>query len=428
MSESRPRTSLRRRIVRWLFVLAAAVTAAIIAQGLAVNEHVERIVWKSLLTVELDHFIQRSREEPEYRWDDTLGFVVYDEARDPLPPALRGLAPGLHDDVELGGKMHVVLVRDVDGHRYLMATDIEEFDRNENKYNLLIIVPAILSLLALGAVMAWSMRRLLQPLSRLAQRVGALRPEQSGQRIPIDDDAGSELVVIAEAFNDYLQRNERFVQRERAFIDSASHELRTPISVIAGASGLALEQDGVPEAARKQMLRVHRAARDVEQLVSLLLVLAKEPSRLAASSDRLALEELLPDIVDDHRRLTGNKDLSLRLEEPLPACEIVAPMPIVQAAIGNLVRNAIENSDRGEIRVRLQADATVTIDDPGHGMSPEEISRLYAQVARGGRDGGGIGLALISRLCEHLGWRLEFSPSPGGGTRTTLRLQPAARA
>ena len=107
----------------------------------------------------------------------------------------------------------------------------------------------------------------------------------------------------------------------------------------------------------------------------------------------------------------------------MPSCQIVAPEAIVQAAIGNLLRNAIENSDRGEIRIRLQADATVVIEDPGHGMSPEEISELYARVARGGRDGGGIGLDLISRLCEHLGWRLVFSSAPGRGTRTTLHLR-----
>jgi len=416
-------SSLRQRIVRWLIAFAAAMTVGIIAQGLAINEYVERIVWKSLLTVELDHFIQRSQAEPGYRWDDTAGFVVFDGARDALPPPLRGLGPGLHDDIEFGGKEYVVLVRDADGRRYALAMDIRQFERDEVEYNLMIIVPATLLLLVLGAAMALGMRRLLQPLSQLAQRIGALRPERSGQRIDIGGNAGSELQVIADAFNDYLRRNEQFVERERTFIDSASHELRTPLSVIAGASELALEQDGMPPPARKQLQRVRRAARDVEQLVSLLLVLAKDPSRLATASDRFALDELLPEIVDDHRALTGGKDLSLALEPP-PHCEVVAPLPIVQAAIGNLLRNAIENSDRGEIRIRLHADATVTIDDPGHGMSPEEISRLYAQVARGGRDGGGIGLALISRLCEHLGWQLEFSPSPGGGTRTTLRLVP----
>ena len=58
-------------------------------------------------------------------------------------------------------------------------------------------------------------------------------------------------------------------------------------------------------------------------------------------------------------------------------------------------------------------------------MSPEEISAIYARVARGGREGGGIGLDLISRLCEHLGWTLRFDKAERG-TRTTLALKPPA--
>ena len=86
----------------------------------------------------------------------------------------------------------------------------------------------------------------------------------------------------------------------------------------------------------------------------------------------------------------------------------MAPLAIVQAAIGNLLRNAIENSDRGEISIALQPDGVVVIEDPGHGMSPEEISAIYARMARGGgREGNGIGLDLIARLCEHLGWILQ---------------------
>lgn len=424
--ERPPRPSLRRRILRWMVALAVFVTIAIISQGLVVNEYVERIIWKSLLTVELDHFIQRIHEDPLYKWDDTAGFVVFVGADDPaLPPPLRGLPPGLHDDIDIGIDEHVALVKDDGGVRYTLAMNIAQFDSDETRYDIAIIAAAAILLVVLAAVIAFSLRHLLQPLSQLAQRIGALRPERGGERVHVAPDASSELTVIADAFNGYLQRNEQFVRRERNFIDSASHELRTPIGVIAGASELALEQPGVPAAALNQMQRVHSAAREVEQLISLLLVLAKDPQRLARNSDRVALEQLLPEIVADHRALTRGKDLRIEVAT-LPHCEIVAPLPIVQVAIGNLLRNAIENSDRGRIRIELQADATVVIDDPGHGMSPEEISKLYTQVARHGRDGGGIGLDLISRLCEHLGWQLDFTGNPEGGTRTTLRLQADA--
>ncbi len=415
-----PRSSLRRRILMGLFGYSALLSIAVVVQGFIVNEHAEHLVWTSLMDTELDHFIERSRTDPDYRWIDTQALALYDSATRPPPRELRGLAAGVHDEVRYGGVEHVVVVREVDGRRLTLALDIDDMEHREFDLALTIAGSAVTTLLLLCAVIFWGARRLVRPLSQMAERIGALRPDQPGQRIQVPEAASSELVVIADAVNDYLQRNDRFVERERAFIDSASHELRTPIAVIAGSTEIARGQPGLPPPARQQLDRIHRTARDVEQLISLLLVLAKDPKRLAASADRFALDQLLPEIVEDHRHLTRGKDLRLALA-PMPPCPVSAPLPIVQAAIGNLLRNAIENSDRGQIVVRLLAPATVVIEDPGHGMSPEEISALYAQVARGGREGGGIGLDLISRLCEHLGWRLSFQAAERG-TRTTLVL------
>ncbi|SFK55032.1 sensor histidine kinase [Lysobacter sp. cf310] len=418
------KSSLRRRILLGLLGFTALLSVAVIAQGIIVNEHVERLVWQTLLESELDHFSERSRVDPNYHWTDTASIKLYD-GRDPkrIPAELRGLPPGVHDDMLVDGIEHVALVRDIDGRRITLSLDISDLETREFDMALTIAGAAITTLLLLSLLIALGVNRLMRPLSTLAERIARLRPDQSGQRIDVPHAASAELVVIADSLNDYLQRNERFVERERAFIDSASHELRTPIAVIVGATELALDQPDLPAPVRHQLGRIRRTSQDVERLISLLLALAKDPARLASAGDRVALDQLLPEIVEDHRQLTRDKDLRLTLA-PLPASAIVAPLPIVQAAIGNLLRNAIEHSDRGEIVIRLQAPATVTIDDPGHGMTPEEISAIYARIARGGgdRDGGGIGLDLISRLCEHLGWTLSFESDVGRGTRTTLVL------
>lgn len=422
---AKTRTGLRRRMLAGLLVYVILLTIAILAHGFVVNEHAEQLVWQTLLNNELDHIEQRRRDDPAFRWVDTDAMSFYDRrAPASLPRALQGLAPGVHDGILVGDSERVVLVRQRDGHQLMLSLDITELESREEDMTLTVAGSAFTLIVLLALAMAWSLNRLLRPLSAMAQEIGTLRPDQPGQRIRIEDSASSELVVIAEALNDYLARNDRFVERERAFIDSASHELRTPIAVIGGASSLALEEPALPPKAHSQLHRIHRTAIAVEKLISLLLVLAKDPRRLTKASDKIALDELLPDILDDHRHLTSGKNLWLTLG-PLPPCEIVAPLPIVQTAIGNLLRNAIENSDSGEIVVRLGDDAQLTIDDPGHGMTPEEISRIYATIARGGgeRGGGGIGIDLISRVCEHLGWRLEFVSGPGSGTRTMLRFR-----
>ncbi|TYT25520.1 HAMP domain-containing histidine kinase [Luteimonas viscosa] len=419
------RSSLGRRTFGWLLGFIAIATLALFAVVHHVHERAEHAVWSALLGTEMDSIVRRMQAEPGYRWQDsdTLRLFLPGER---MPPPLAGMAPGLYDAVDVEGERSAVLVRDVEGAgRLALVLDITDFEALEQlvtRWSLL--AGATLALIAL-VMASLGTARLVRPLSRLAEDIQRLRPEATQQRVVVDGHGSSELFVIADALNGYLSRHELFVERERVFIDTASHELRTPLAVIAGATELALQQPGMPEAARTQVLRAQRTARGVEQLISLLLVLAKDPGRLAGSHDRIALDELIVEIIDDHRYLMQDKELEIEVRD-LPHCEVLAPIGIVQAAIGNLLRNAIENSDQGTIRVSLSADATVTIEDPGHGMSPEEIARIYARMARGsGRDGGGIGLDLLARLCAHLGWALDISSQPGRGTRAMLALRPA---
>jgi signal transduction histidine kinase len=424
------RTGLRLRITLLVVAYMLLLSLAVVYHGNVVNERAEKLVWRSLLDSELDHYLRRRAEDPAYRWRDTDDVALYGEAGGAVaPPKLSGLHPGLHDELRIGGGQRVALVKDIEGRRLVLTLDITEFEAEERHLTTLMAGSALGGLALAGLLIAWGLRRLVKPLSDLTRDIAALRPDRGGQRVAVGRQASAELVVISDAVNDYLARNERFVERERAFIDSTSHELRTPVAVIAGASELALGQPGTPEAVRNQLSRILRTARGVEQLVSLLLVLAKDPQRLAQASDRFALDQLLPEIVDDHRHLCADKDLELRVDAP-SACELVAPLAIVQAAIGNLLRNAIENSDRGVVTVALRPGGVVVIEDPGHGMTPEEISAIYARMARGGggREGSGIGLDLIARLCEHLGWRLRIEPRAPRGTRVTLDLRPALAA
>lgn len=416
------RRSLRARLTYWLCGYAVLLTAAIALQGFLVNEFAEDLVWESLLKRALEHHLQRKAEDPGYQWFDTESLQLYSVPGRSPPPAVAALDDGVHDSFWLDGRETVVLVQHVQGEYYAMVLDITELEAQETKLILFVLGLALALVTVMGLLIAWGLRRSLQPLSSLADDITSLAPDRAGQRIAVGGKASSELHVIANALNDYLRRQEDFVERERVFNSTASHELRTPIAVIAGASELALEQPGLSLAARHQIQRIRRTARDVEQLIALLLTLARDPARLRHSDEVVPLHELLPEIIDDHRHLMEGKALSIVVDE-LATCSVSAPLHIVQAAIGNLLRNAIENSDRGVIHIRLQADATVVIEDPGHGMTPEEISRIYTQIARGGgREGGGIGLELLGRLCEHLGWTLSILSTPGSGTRSFLRL------
>lgn len=420
--------SLRKRLMLGLLGYVALLSVAVALHGLLVNERAEQLVWQTMLTAELDHLEERIARDPNYRWADTSDMALYDSRIPPgIPKSLAKLLPGVHDGILIDGQERVVLVRQEGSRRVVLTLDISDIEAREQDMTLTVIGSALTLLVLLGAFTAWGASRLVEPLALMARRISELRPDQQGRRLQVPDGATVELEVIGRALNDYLARNDRFVERERIFIDMASHELRTPVAVIGGASELALKSAEVPASTRVLLERIRGTAKGVQELINLLLVLAKDPARLPDSSVRISLGEILPAIVDDHRHLTQGKDLVIELDAPRPV-EVAAPPQIVRAAIGNLLRNAIENSDRGAIVVSAQAPATVTILDPGHGMTEDEIGEVYSRMARGGGDrgGSGIGLDLIARLCEHLSWKLSISSIAGGGTAATLVFGPGS--
>lgn len=424
------RPSLARQITVGLVIYGILLTAAVFTHGLLVNEHAERRVWQAMLDAEMADVLDRRRHDPDFSWRNNgkLDLHLLDAAPGTgaaVPARLRDLPPGLHDSVFFDDNEWVVLVRRADGVRYALALDIDGFEAQEWQLVKPVIASSVAFMLLLTVAVYFGGRVFARPLRQLAERIGALAPDRRGQRIEVPDRASSELVVISGALNDYLERNDAFVDRERAFLDTASHELRTPLAVIRSAAQVALAPDASAATTGRQLERIARTTGDVEELISLLLVLARDPARAHAGAEQFRLDEVLPAIVDDHRHLAEGKDLVFVLDPPVPRT-LVAPETVVRMAIGNLLRNAIEHSDRGEIRIGVD-DRGVVIRDPGHGMTPEEISALYARMAREGGRGAGIGLALIARVSEHLGWRLSIESDPGRGTTARLQFEPSDR-
>jgi signal transduction histidine kinase len=417
------RPSLAKRLTIGILVYVVVVALTVATHGYVVNERAERLVWESLLDSELTHFVERRAADPGYRWTDTETLKLYGPASGKaVPPELAALPLGVHDEVfTAGAGPLVVLVASTTDGQAVLALDIAGLERGEQALTMAMAastaaVVALLALLThLGA--GW----LARPLSSIARAIESFSPDQPGQRVVVGRSAPREAVVIADALNAHLRRLEEFVERERAFVNMASHELRTPIAVISGTAEVALDLKVTPPAAEVYLKHILRTTHDMQRLVELLLALAKDPMRLRAATETVELAQLVPPIVADHEFLAKHKELSFVLDVAR-SCAIRAPVQVARAAIGNLLRNAIENSDRGTISIATTDGGQVIIADPGHGMSDAEMSAVYTRLARSGELAGssGIGIELISRLCEHLGWQLRFSSVPDKGTTAVL--------
>lgn len=418
--------SLQRRMLLGLLGFAFVLSVLVFSIGNHVHEHAEHAAWRSLLASELASIQSKSAEDPGYRWQDSDTLRLYPlDQEGPVQAQLRQLHDGLHDGVEVQGRLSAVMIRTGQPlGRLALVLDIADFHELESSAERSALL-AGLALILLTGLAAWiGVGRLVRPLSVLADDIGRLRPGGGGQRVGVAAGGSPELHVIADALNAYIQRNVEFVERERAFLATTSHELRTPVAVIGGAAELALEQPGLPPRAADQVRRVKESAQGMERLIQLLLVLAREPARLAAMCKPIDLAAVVRQVIEDHRHLPGDRQLQLQVGA-LASCTVLAPPGVAETMIGNLLRNAIENSGSGTIMVSLGADACVTIDDPGQGMSPEQLAAIHARLARRGGPGdtgNGIGLELIARLCEHLGWDLRMQSLQPRGTRARLRV------
>lgn len=349
------------------------------------------------------------------------------EAPPGMPAYFATLAPGFYDESRTddfdSDKSYAVLVTPVGAERVVMAVDISDLEDLQNRGSVISLLIAALSALMIGGSIIWLYRCMQGPMQSLAQRMDALDPEQPGQRLPTAF-ALSELNDIAVIVNRHLDRVERFIERERSLLDQASHEFRTPIAVIAGAVDV-LKLHDLPPAAKAPLERIQATTEDLTQIMAALLFLSREPSG-AALSETTRLDRLVAALVDDHAHLVASKSARFVMELLQPL-SLNCPEAIARIVVGNLLRNAAENTYDGAIAVRL-ADGRLSIHDSGAGFDTVAAARRYTQGLRestkhGG--GQGLGLFLIRRVCERFGWRLHISSDPARGTLAEMDFSPA---
>ena len=413
--------------LRTRFLLAASVLVVVLcgAFALAVHQFIE------LLEDEmLNHTLVR--EMQEFRRDvvgrpsavppsagGLSGFIVrsdYDRAT--LPQEIASLSPGVHEDVVIQGRVYYVAVDAVDATRLYLLLDTERVDVLEGD---VIGVAALMGLIALGLAVALGFgmaRAVMRPVTQLANDVAHLDPARRKERLE-NRYANREVGIIAAAFDDYMDRLERVLEREQAFTEDASHELRTPLAIISSAAELLAEEPNLAAASLERVQRIRRAATQMQSLIEALLFLARgEPG---GRLQRCALDQIVREAVDVVSAGAAAKSVDLVVDVQ-PVAVAGAPV-MVACVVNNLLLNAVNFTQSGCINVNL-TPGELTVRDTGIGIPPQDLSRIFERRYRGSQSRGlGLGLYLVSRICDRLGWVIETESAEGQGTTFRVRLR-----
>jgi two-component system sensor histidine kinase KdpD len=216
---------------------------------------------------------------------------------------------------------------------------------------------------------------------------------------------------------------------------SISHDLRTPLAVISGASSALADRELAldPDARVALAGSIAAKARDMSELVSNVLDLLRfESGRVPLRRDWESVDELVGAAFNKVEARLGGHDVEVRLPAELPAVHVDAAL--VTQAIVNLLENASKHTPPGT-HVRILAEAEddalrLVVEDDGPGLPPGDPELLFAKFQRGRSEsdvpGAGLGLAICRAIAEAHGGRARAMNRTGGGARFELTLPTKA--
>lgn len=314
-----------------------------------------------------------------------------------------------------------------EGHRLLVATGPIDMglwpliDFTVDPDNVYFVYLALA--LVIGTVIAvpLTVRSALKNLGLVASAAARIDPDRRGNRLPIEQ-VPREITPLVAAVNEALTRLDAGYERQRRFLASAAHELRTPIAILK----LRLEAFGdepMKASLGRDLLRL-------ELMADQLLDLERLRSRTSPFS-AVDLVALARKVAADLAPLAIASGYDLVVDAEEERVEVDGDSAALERATANLIHNAIQHGGRaGTIVVRVERGGSLIVQDDGPGIPREERDRIFEPFHRlaGGGAGSGLGLNLVSEIAQAHGGRAVVRDGPRGGAAFHLELGRGAGA
>ncbi|MEG3177268.1 HAMP domain-containing sensor histidine kinase [Sphingomonas sp. RB3P16] len=273
-----------------------------------------------------------------------------------------------------------------------------------------IVIILLLALISM-IVTPWIVNRSLAGVNRIAEEARQIDADRRGWRLS-EAKVPREILPLVRAVNDVLHRLDEGYERQRRFIASAAHELRTPIAI------LSLKIDAADDAATRRLgSDVQRLATLAEQLLDFqrLDAVGVEGAVDLASLVKHVAAELAPLLIAADRTIEVVVDTAWPIRGDAGAIERV---------VTNLVQNAIDHGGR-QVVIRV-VGAAFEVEDDGLGIPPDERERVFEPFhrLRPRSTGTGLGLHLVQQVIERHGGRVSIFDAMAGGTVVRVEFPP----
>jgi signal transduction histidine kinase len=265
----------------------------------------------------------------------------------------------------------------------------------------------------------------------MADAARGMRAAELEIRLPAPA-TGDELENLGQAFNGLLDRVQESFQRQKRFTGDASHQLRTPLTVMHGQVEVALRRDRTPQEYRQALESVAVQSDRLRQIIEMLLFLSRADSESKLPHlETIDLGEWLEKHLEQWSAHARRRDIYTRIEGDR-ALRIQTHPPLLGQLIDNLLDNACKYSEAGtHVTIRAEEAAgccRVSIEDAGCGIPAEESSHIFepfyrsSAARRNGHEGVGLGLAVAQRIARAFGGNISVASEVARGSRFIVQL------
>lgn len=331
------------------------------------------------------------------------------------------LATGFHESTEQGIVVYKTRLQNKDLYLLYYRTQVDSLAMYYGLFPLTLILVFLYTTLWISYRFS---HRIVSPVSWLANQVNKIDFNAKEislielDKIPFETD--EEIKLLANSIIHLGERLDNFIERERNFTRDASHELRSPLTVIRIASDMLLSEQELTPPAQKNVLKIKRAADDMEDLTEAFLLLARESDN-ALSTNEVCINDIIDEEIDRAQAFNRTKKIPINVSSTgrllIPAAD-----KVVSVLLGNLIRNAILYTEHGHIDITV-THSSVIIKDSGIGMPEDKVEQIFSPFYRGNNTaaiGHGVGLTIVKRLSDRFGWPLRIDSAPEKGTRIEI--------
>ena len=226
---------------------------------------------------------------------------------------------------------------------------------------------------------------------------------------------------------------EKLIEKQKSdFFANASHELKTPITVMQGFAEVLMNKEGMDDTSKKQLGRIYKECLRLGSLISDMLMLSKIESGDAPKRalSEVALEDIAKEVLDGLSEKAQSRNITAKI---VGSAKICADQAMIIELVENLVSNAIKyNKDGGSVTVSItetDTDVRLKVEDTGIGIEKEHLPRLCERFYRVDKShskrigGTGLGLAIVKHICAISDAELSIESEFGVGTAVTVTFR-----